>query len=53
LWAVSAATGDRLAEQRLDASPVFDGMAAAGSRLYLATTDGKVLCLAGASAESR
>lgn len=47
LWAVSAADGKRLAEQQLDVTPVFDGMAAAGGRLYMATTNGRVVCLAG------
>ena len=47
LRAVSASDGATLAEQRLDAPPVFDGLIAAGGRLYLATTDGKMLCFAG------
>ncbi|MEA3367122.1 MAG: PQQ-binding-like beta-propeller repeat protein, partial [Planctomycetota bacterium] len=47
LLAIAAADGAELARCRLDGSPVFDGMAAAGGRLYLATTDGRVLCLAG------
>jgi len=47
LWAVSAEDGEKLAEYRLDSLPVFDGMAAAGGRLFLATTDGKVQCFAG------
>ncbi len=45
LRAVSAADGRTLAEQKLDACPVFDGMAAAVGRLYMTTTDGRVLCL--------
>jgi len=47
LLAVSAADGKRLAEYKLDAPPAWDGMAAAGARLYLSTTDGKVLCFHG------
>ncbi|MGD2175526.1 MAG: PQQ-binding-like beta-propeller repeat protein, partial [Candidatus Brocadiaceae bacterium] len=47
LWAVSATDGTTLAEYKLDAPPIFDGMAAANGRLYIATADGKVLCLAG------
>ena len=47
LWAVSAADGKRLAELKLDAMPVWDGMAAARGRLYLATTDGSVRCIGG------
>lgn len=44
LWAVSAADGKKLAEYVVAASPVLDGMAAAGRQLYLATTDGQILC---------
>jgi outer membrane protein assembly factor BamB len=47
LWAVSAADGTKLAEQKLGGVPVFDGMAAAGGRLYMATTDGTVQCFRG------
>ena len=46
LIAVSPADGSKLAEYRLQDPPVFDGMAAAGARLYLTTTGGKVLCFA-------
>jgi hypothetical protein len=45
LWAVSAADGRKLAECRLASMPVFDGMAAAGGRLYFSTADGKVICM--------
>ncbi|GAG23560.1 unnamed protein product, partial [marine sediment metagenome] len=45
LVAVSPADGRKLAAYRLDSMPRFDGMIAAGGRLYLATTDGKILCL--------
>ncbi len=47
LWVVSASDGEKLKEYRLDCMPVFDGMAAAAGRLYMATTNGKVLCFAG------
>ena len=40
------ADGRQLDECRLDAAPVFDGLIAARGRLYVATRDGKVLCLA-------
>jgi outer membrane protein assembly factor BamB len=43
--AVLAANGKGLASYRLASMPVFDGMAAADGKLYLSTTDGKVLCL--------
>jgi len=44
LIAVSPADGGKLAEYRLQDPPVFDGMAAADGRLYMATAGGKVLC---------
>jgi len=47
LLAVSASDGKKLAEYKLDSPPVFDGMAAANNQLYLATENGKILCLAG------
>ncbi len=46
LWAVSTA-GEKLAERKLDAVPTFDGLAAAGGKLYMTTLDGRVLCLGG------
>jgi len=45
LAAVAAGDGARLAAYRLESAPVFDGMAAAGGRLYLSMLDGSVLCL--------
>ncbi len=47
LMAISASDGTELARYRLDSSPVFDGMAAAYGRLYISSTDGKVLCMSG------
>jgi hypothetical protein len=47
LWAVSGEDGKKLAEYKLDAPPVFDGMAAADGELYISTMDGEVLCFAG------
>jgi hypothetical protein len=41
----SAADGTTLAEHKLDAPPVFDGLIAAAGRLFLSTTDGQVVCL--------
>lgn len=46
LWAVAALDGGKLAEYHLESPPVWDGMAAAGGRLYLALRNGKVLCFA-------
>ena len=45
LMAVSTADPDESTQYQLDSPPVFDGMAAAGGRLYMSTVDGKVLCL--------
>jgi outer membrane protein assembly factor BamB len=45
LWAVSSATGEKLAEYNLESLPVFDGMAAAEGKLYMAMKDGSVLCM--------
>ncbi|MBM4018885.1 MAG: methyltransferase domain-containing protein [Planctomycetes bacterium] len=47
LLAISAADGKQLGACELGAMPVFDGMAAARGRLYVATVDGKVICLGG------
>jgi hypothetical protein len=45
LAAFSTSNGEPLAETKLPAPPVWDGMAAAGGRLYLALGDGTVICL--------
>jgi len=45
LWAVSAEDGAKLAQQRLDSPPVFDGMIATTGKLYVSTVDGTLLCL--------
>jgi hypothetical protein len=44
LWAVSAEDGARKAELKLPSLPVWDGIAIANGCLFIATTDGKVLC---------
>jgi outer membrane protein assembly factor BamB len=46
IWAVNKSNGRKIAEYEIDSPPVFDGMAAANGRLYLATLSGKVVCLA-------
>ncbi len=45
LAAYAASDGEKLAEYKLPAPPVWDGMAAAGGRLLLALEDGTVLCM--------
>ena len=47
VWAVSADTGQKLSEHKIAAMPVWDGMIAAGGRLYLSLTDGSVLSMGG------
>jgi outer membrane protein assembly factor BamB len=45
LWAVSAEHGKILAEYPLGSLPVFDGMSAAGGKLYLSLMNGTVVCM--------
>lgn len=45
LMAASIEDGKKLSAYHLESSPVFDGMAAANGRLFLAMLDGSVLCL--------
>ena len=40
----SIADGRKVTETQLDCTPIFDGLIAAGGRLYLATTDGSIIC---------
>jgi len=47
LTVVATSDGNKLAEYALESPPVFDGMAAGGERLYLATENGTVLCFCG------
>ena len=44
LWIVSTKDGSRGSEIKLPVLPVFDGMAAASGKLYVAMTDGQILC---------
>jgi outer membrane protein assembly factor BamB len=45
LWAASASTGEKVAECKLDAPPVWDGMAVANGKLFISLQDGRVMCL--------
>lgn len=45
LWVASRADGKKLAQHKLAASPVWDGMAVANGRLYVSLRDGSVLCM--------
>jgi hypothetical protein len=51
LQAFSAADGTQLSSLQLSSLPAFDGLSAAGGRLYLATQDGKLACFGGVDAE--
>jgi hypothetical protein len=44
LLAIAASNGATLAQYHLEAPPVFDGLAAADGRLYVAAQDGKIAC---------
>jgi len=44
LMSFNPADGKKLFECKLDAPPAFDGLSAAGGRLYMVTVDGRVLC---------
>jgi hypothetical protein len=50
LWVMSAGDGKRLSECKRESPPVFDGMIAANGRLFIATMDGKIVCLDGKDA---
>ena len=45
LRAVSASTGETLAEYQLKSPPVFDGMIAARGKLFISLMNGEVVCL--------
>ncbi len=40
-----ATSGEKLSEVKLDAPPVWDGMAVAAGRLFVSTINGKIVCL--------
>ena len=46
LEVISTADGETLRQYPLESEPIFDGMAAAYGRLYMATKYGKILCMA-------
>jgi len=45
LFALTTGDGAKKAEMKLDAAPVYDGMAIAGGRLYLSTVNGTLLSI--------
>ena len=44
LLSISAEDGKKLGELKLDGCPIFDGLAAADGKLFIATMDGSVVC---------
>jgi hypothetical protein len=47
IWVVTTRDGSKVAEYKMSASSVWDGMAAANKHLYISTIDGNVLCMGG------
>ncbi|GAH58319.1 unnamed protein product [marine sediment metagenome] len=47
LCAYSVKDGKKLNELRFGDTPIFDGLAAAGGRLYVSTQSGQVFCFGG------
>lgn len=47
LMAFDPADGKKLAQTDVTWSPVFDGMIAADGRLYISTTNGRIVCYGG------
>ena len=45
LFALATSDGAKQAQRKLDAAPVYDGMAIAAGRLYLSTVNGTLLCI--------
>jgi hypothetical protein len=45
LAAIGASDGKILAEYRLSAPPIWDGMAAANGRLFISTASGDIICM--------
>ena len=44
LWVLSGADGRKLQTLQLDSRPVYDGLSAAGGRLYVASEEGVLTC---------
>ena len=47
LRVISTEDGSKLAEYKMEGMPRYDGMAAAEGRLFVATKDGRVVCMTG------
>ncbi|MCD6287760.1 MAG: PQQ-binding-like beta-propeller repeat protein [Candidatus Hydrogenedentes bacterium] len=48
LWLMSTDTGKKLAELDLDIAPVLDGLAVANGHVYMAATNGELVCFGSA-----
>ncbi|MDZ4685674.1 MAG: PQQ-binding-like beta-propeller repeat protein [Planctomycetaceae bacterium] len=44
-WVVNTKDGSQTTELQLDCLPTWDGMSTAYGRIYIATTDGRVICM--------
>jgi len=44
LWVINLTDGRKRQEVRLDAPPVFDGLAVASGGVYISATDGTLSC---------
>jgi len=47
LRAMDASSGKKLSEIRMDNAPVFDGLSAAGGKLFLSLRNGELVCFGG------
>lgn len=45
LLAIDTKNGKVISEKTLDSPPVFDGLIAAGGKLFMTTIDGSVVCM--------
>jgi outer membrane protein assembly factor BamB len=45
LWVVDSEDGSKLAEYEMDETPVFDGMISVDGRIYIATENGRLICM--------
>lgn len=44
IWMLSAEDGKQLSQIKLDGVPVFDGMAAANSKVFISLKNGRLVC---------
>jgi hypothetical protein len=51
LWRINAENGEVIEKMKLTAAPVFDGLIAAGARVFVSQENGTVVCLGGIEGE--